>query len=139
VYHEHVSILWVERLLPFVMLDGSQMDHTTPGQRSSRGRDDDYGHDRMRFVVPPAAARPADRPRANEPSDTELVALDGDVVGLAESYLKTGRLTEPQREMLSARQASVEQLAARLEGPALTYAHQLLSLARSILEATAEP
>ena len=114
------------------------MDDTAQGQHSSRGRDDDNGHERLRFVVPPPVARPADRAAPDEPHDTELVALDGDVIGLAESYLKSGRLTEAQREMLSARRASAEQLAARLQGPALTYARQLASLARSILEATAD-
>lgn len=114
------------------------MDDNASGQHSSRGRDDDYSHGRLRFVVPPPVARPPDRAAHEEPHDTELVALDGDVVGLAELYLKSGRLTEAEREMLSARRASAEQLAARLEGPALTYARQLASLARSILEATAD-
>jgi len=50
----------VERALTFVMLDVA-MDDNASGQHSSRGRDDDYSHERPRFVVPLPVARPADR------------------------------------------------------------------------------
>ncbi len=75
----------------------------------------------------------------SDADDTELVALDGDVVGLAESYLRAGRLTEHERATLHARHAAAERLAAHLTDPARACAQRLASLARSVLEATAEP
>jgi hypothetical protein len=111
------------------------MDQTADRYLSNASKDDRAGTAGGRGARP---QRVAGLPMSDA-EDTELVALDGDVVGLAESYLRAGRLTQHERTTLHARHTTAERLAAHLTDPARAYAQRLASLARSVLEATAEP
>jgi hypothetical protein len=65
--------------------------------------------------------------------DVDLEMLDADVVGIAQSYLKVGRLTPEQREMLASCIADIRRIIAELPGEIRDYFARLHALGVAVL------
>lgn len=82
-----------------------------------------------------APSRPAASHHLDHP---ELLLLDNAVVRLAEQYIVRHTLTDSQRGALSAYRVDLDELMPELVGPAHDYAEQVVALACTVLEASAE-